>query len=138
MAVETQLEFQITGMHVPDTFVLVSGNSEELEVLSTVNLGVAYKEGDSLPIIEDTGENVVTYLYSFDSWAQGGPSGKATDPLEFYEKFSPPWLPIATAKDGSPADNHAGSLPPTGCREGAQEEEGKSSTFDAAKALRGA
>ena len=142
LVAEVQLEFQITGMRVRDSFVLVGGNSGELEVLSTAHLGEALEEGHEQPTIEEVGSDVVLYSYSFDARAQEGPSGKAADHSDFYKKFFPSWPPItAAADDDGPAavEGRAGSDTPAGSTESSEREgEGTKSTFNAAKALAGA
>ena len=139
---EVQLEFQITSMHVRDSFVLVGGDSGELEILSTASLGEALGEGHDQPIIEEVGSDVIQYSYKFDARAQEGPCGKAVDHSAFYEKFFPSWAPIAAAGDDdgpAAAGGRAGSdtpAGPSGC--GEREGEGEESAFNAARALAGA
>ena len=144
---ECRLEFQITGMHVRDAFVLLGGDSGELEVLSTTNVGGtsgdAVDEGkSSSATIEEVEGDVVPYLYSFDARAVGGPSGKATDHLDFFEEFYPSWPAItASDKDSRPdveAPAGATTLADSSSGSGSSEERDEGSSFNAAKALEGA
>ena len=144
---ECRLEFQITGMHVRDAFVLLGGDSGELEVLSTANVDgasgdAADEVSGSSASIEEVEGDVVPYSYSFDARAVGGPSGKASDHTDFFEEFFPSW-PDITASD---KDSRPDAAAPTGATapadsssgHGSAEERDEGSSFNAAKALEGA